>query len=120
MNQILVSRKKKRTEKMKRLRKEEMSYEKIGKLFNISRQRVHQIVSGYILPWKRKKNKNKYKKINKILQSIRVRDKNCRFCNGKYNLIVHHIDGNWKNMKLSNLILLCNLCHLKLHSPFGK
>ena len=33
---------------------------------------------------------------------------------------VHHIDGDKTNNSLSNLILLCNQCHLSLHGTYSK
>ena len=53
----------------------------------------------------------------KIRQVILKRDTICLGCgkkDGKLN--VHHIDKNWKNNNLDNLILLCNKCHGKVHS----
>ena len=57
---------------------------------------------------------------NKVLK----RDKNsCCICgiNNKSKLVVHHIDGNGRNVKnknnnMENLITLCRSCHLKIHS----
>lgn len=46
----------------------------------------------------------------------------CRTCGSTENLVVHHIDfAGWgvspdaKNNDMSNLILLCGSCHMKIH-----
>ena len=44
----------------------------------------------------------------------------CQKCNTDKNLIIHHIDGNGcgsvtKNHSVSNLITLCQSCHMKYH-----
>lgn len=39
----------------------------------------------------------------------------CSICLSKKNLVVHHLDKNRKNNKMSNLILLCRSCHAKVH-----
>jgi len=62
---------------------------------------------------------------NRLL--VLERDENkCQCCgtseDGKYNnkLKVHHIDVNTKNNSPSNLITLCNQCHLSLHRKYTK
>ena len=56
---------------------------------------------------------------SKLTESIRLRDKHtCREC-GKHQselqrkLHVHHVDYNKKNCGTSNLISLCNSCHMR-------
>ena len=39
----------------------------------------------------------------------------CFVCGLKENLNIHHIDTNKKNNYLTNLLLVCKLCHLKVH-----
>jgi len=48
-----------RIKQMKQLKEKGFSYGSISKLFNISRQRVHQLISGYISPDKQNKGLNK-------------------------------------------------------------
>ena len=35
----------------------------------------------------------------------------CRKCGAAEELEVHHVDGDWRNNDLGNLITLCNSCH---------
>ena len=85
------------------------SYTKIGKLFNISRQRVHQIIMDYHLKYK-----------SKITKSIKITkddiryyfDYRCQICGRlqkelQYTLHIHHIDGHHKNNTIDNIIVLC-------------
>lgn len=81
---------------------------KIGKRFGISRQRVHQIATGY-----RSLSKDSHGQNIRVL--ILERDKVCRGCGRKRNLQVHHIDKNPNNNETSNLILLCQKCHKDKH-----
>lgn len=106
----------KRKDKMISLRSLGLSYGSIAKLFNCSRQRVHQIISGYKL----KRNKE----TELLFERIKQRDDNqCQWgerCKGEEvwpgNLIIHHIDFNNENNNPSNLITLCKKCHLYFHS----
>lgn len=106
-----------RIEQMNQLKEKGFSYGSIGELFSISRQRVHQLISGYIAPSYRHHKNGKYTYIDLILKSIFVRDDYiCQKCGGKGTLI-HHIDKNNFNNLTNNLICLCSDCHLDLHSP---
>lgn len=106
-----------RKENMIRLKEKGYSYGSIGDLYGISRQRVHQLISGYGILRKRlyRKNGEYWRTHNAIL----LRDNyECQKCgNTNNNLIVHHIDGNDYNNTFDNLITLCNNCHLNLHRP---
>jgi len=101
--------------KMLNLKNKGFSYGKIGKLFNLSRQRIHQIISEY---GKLLDNSD----YSEICQKIFKRDDNiCQKCGeADLNLIVHHIDKNDSNNEFTNLITLCNNCHLDLHRPDKK
>ena len=39
----------------------------------------------------------------------------CYFCSSETLITVHHIDMNRKHNRQSNLIVLCSVCHAKLH-----
>ena len=56
------------------------------------------------------------RKINELILHKEV----CELCGSDTNLDIHHIDGNWQNNNLDNLICLCRSCHMKEHHPKGK
>lgn len=37
----------------------------------------------------------------------------CEICGATQNLDIHHIDGNYQNNELDNLVCLCRRCHMK-------
>lgn len=39
----------------------------------------------------------------------------CAVCSRKEGLVIHHKDGDPKNNAISNLIVLCGVCHKKIH-----
>ena len=53
-----------------------------------------------------------------ISEQIIIQEKVCFICGDNENLIVHHkkfkIDGGTEERE--NLVVLCNLCHTKLHT----
>ena len=49
------------------------------------------------------------RKINELILHKEV----CELCGSDKNLDIHHIDGNWKNNHLDNLMCLCRSCHTK-------
>lgn len=93
------------------LRDDGLSYQKIGDRFHISRQRVHQIVMNYRSPssLERRGGKNRIKAITRD-------DYTCQFCGDNKNAIhLHHLDENWKNNLMNNLMTLCKSCHYVAH-----
>jgi len=105
-----------RLENMIRLKQQGYSYAEIAGLYKISRQRVHQLISGY---GKNLKHINRHNgQYWKIRNSVIKRDGGkCQKCGSKEKLVVHHINGNDTDNSLSNLITICNKCHLDLHRP---
>lgn len=104
---------------MLRLKELGYSYGAISQLYGISRQRVHQIISGY------SKNLKRVSRHNgcywKIYNMVLNRDSHiCQKCGSDEKVIVHHIDSNDDNNEIANLITLCNKCHLDLHRPNHK
>lgn len=55
------------------------------------------------------------RKINELILHKDI----CEVCGSKNNLDIHHIDNNWQNNNVDNLICLCRSCHMKEHSPKG-
>ena len=49
------------------------------------------------------------RKINDLILHKEV----CEICGSDTNLDIHHIDGNWQNNNLDNLMCLCRSCHTK-------
>ena len=52
----------------------------------------------------------------RILTELGHRTGVCEICGSVERLEVHHNDLNWLNNTPSNLQLLCNKCHTKVHS----
>lgn len=108
------------------LRENGFSYGKIAGIFNISRQRVHQITSGYhninlSFHYKGKRKKSRSHYLREIRELIFKRDQRiCQRCKATKHLLIHHLDNNDRNNALNNLIVLCNTCHLNLHRPSQK
>lgn len=50
-----------------------------------------------------------------LWRARRHRKAACEQCGATAKLHVHHDDGNWKNDHPSNLVTLCDSCHLRLH-----
>jgi len=108
-----------RKKRMLELREKGLSYQSIGDLLGISRQRVHQIISGYgLLVKSGKKRDGWYSEIKKI---VFERDNHkCQRCGSTDSLILHHLDGNDLNNEFHNLVLLCRTCHQNMHKPSSK
>ena len=49
------------------------------------------------------------RKINELI----LHKEMCELCGSDTNLDIHHIDGNWQNNNLDNLMCLCRSCHTK-------
>ena len=104
----------KRIKQIQRLRNKGLSYGNIATVLGISRQRVHQIVSGYdrLLV-----GHNSYGWYVKLKGFVFERDDyKCQKCQTKERLVIHHLDGDDRNNNLSNLITLCPACHGGLHA----
>jgi hypothetical protein len=53
-------------------------------------------------------------------ETFKRKEKICEICKSKGYIIVHHIDGNRKNNKPENHLVLCNSCHCLLHARLRK
>jgi intein-encoded DNA endonuclease-like protein len=102
-----------RNNRIRELREEKpkKSYSKISKIIleefgeKISRQRVHQIASGYKIP-------NSSYKLIVLYRNIKTRDKNtCQMCGATdKKLALYHKDFNASNNEPSNLLTICVSC----------
>lgn len=81
----------------------------IAKELKISRQRVHQIITGY----------RSYSSKALSYKNIHFRTDSCEKCGSKTE-IIHHIDGNSNNNAPENLMPLCIACHAEIHKPIVK
>ncbi|MCK5061786.1 hypothetical protein KAR28_04495 [Candidatus Parcubacteria bacterium] len=104
-----------RKNRMKNLIDKGMSYQRVGKIFNISRQRVFQIV--------KETEKNNNLEIQNLFKSVKKRDNfKCQLCDekNKEKLIIHHIDECPSNNHIMNLVTVCKSCHRGIHRLNGK
>ncbi len=106
-----------RKESMQGLRSKGLSYGQIGKLWGISRQRVHQILSGYENNLKAIRENGWYGTMRLI---VLERDNHkCTKCGGSNNLLIHHIDGDDNRNRENNLVTLCHSCHAFIHKELS-
>jgi site-specific DNA-cytosine methylase len=49
------------------------------------------------------------RKINELI----LKKDSCEICGSTQHLDIHHIDGDWQNNNLDNLMCLCRSCHTK-------
>ena len=112
-----------RNQQLIALREKGFSYGGIARIFNISRQRVHQITSGYYainqsLQHKGIRTNSQTFYLTVVRKVIFERDNNaCQRCGIRKHLLIHHLDNNDRNNNLTNLIVVCTPCHLDLHRP---
>ena len=105
-----------RKEYAKSLRDKGLSYGSIGLMLGVSRQRVHQMVSGYGGLIRSGNRKGGWYRTLK--RAVLTRDHNqCVQCGTTSSLLVHHLDSNDHHNDITNPITLCACCHTKLHSP---
>lgn len=99
---------------MTQLKSKGLSYGAIALQFGVSRQRVHQLISGYKGP------SQLNRKTHYVYEFVMERDGyKCQKCGATAN-VIHHRDGDDRNNVDSNLLCLCNPCHLTLHRPLIK
>lgn len=83
------------------------TYEQVGEVLGISKQRVHQIYN------KKYFCSNHFAAIRHYI--LERDDFKCQFCFKSKNIQVHHLNKVNTDNKPSNLMTLCQLCHHKLH-----
>lgn len=87
--------------------KQGYSYQEIGNKFNVSRQRIHQVVKDYRNIGRRGRE-DKYRDFGQ-----------CNRCS-ELATVLHHIDLNNSNDDISNLRALCHKCHMTKHTNTNK
>jgi 5-methylcytosine-specific restriction endonuclease McrA len=55
-----------------------------------------------------------------IAYQILGREKRCEICGSSRNIDVHHIDHDYRNNTIDNIMILCRRCHIKIHNRYGK
>jgi hypothetical protein len=129
--------------------KEGKTYQEIGKIFNVSRQRIHQIYKEYTSSpktkithidknWKPSKMINCYNNLEgreHLRELVRQRDNyTCQICGkvwqeGQRRFDVHHINEKLEgkegrkygnNKDFDKMITLCHKCHLGLECVRSK
>lgn len=85
------------------------SYSKVSKIFDLSKQRIHQIVKKY----RNFGRKNRLDIYNAIWQPI------CKNCRKEKTELLHHKDFNNENENIDNLIPLCRKCHTNIHIQYN-
>jgi hypothetical protein len=55
------------------------------------------------------------RRINELL----LKKDTCESCGATKNLDIHHIDNNWRNNNIDNLMCVCRSCHMKIHRRKG-
>ena len=91
---------------MLKMIEDRLTYQEIGDIFNVSKQRVHQLVKNYSLAPYNGKNKNSHKWNFLIGRS-------CEICSTIEKIEIHHRDGNRNNNNEDNLQSLCREHHLE-------
>lgn len=51
-------------------------------------------------------------------RAVNLHGEQCKMCNSRRNVVVHHIDGNRNNNRINNLIPLCAECHGYIHECY--
>jgi len=93
----------KRGVKARQAKRKGKSYQALGNEIGVSRQRIHQKLTGYrTLDVKSRKNYPNLK--------IGI----CEKC-GKKATMAHHKDGNSRNNERENIMAVCKKCHISEH-----
>lgn len=88
---------------IRKMVEERLTYEEIGKVFNISKQRVHQLFKNYTTaPYHKKGLKHEW---------TFLLGRPCEVCDDKEKIAIHHRDGDRNNNNPDNLQSLCKEHH---------
>jgi len=50
-------------------------------------------------------------------KAIEANGERCEICESTKSIVVHHVDGDRDNNNIDNLLVVCETCHGKIHSP---
>lgn len=50
-------------------------------------------------------------------KALEAQGERCQICESTVDLVVHHIDGDRNNDEIENLLVVCDPCHTKIHTP---
>jgi len=91
-------------------RDKSMSYQEIGELLNLSKQRVYSIYRYGITNYK----------TGNLRYNMQKRDSfKCFICDSTSNLVTHNLQSP-RVHKLKNILTLCSSCHAKIHKLMKK
>lgn len=96
---------------IKSLYAEGVTIAELARQFNVSRQRIHQIVTGYKSFATVMNGRSFGKATTPRLDGV------CKLCGVKAE-VVHHIDKDSSNNNKDNLMPLCRKCHVLQHGGF--
>lgn len=100
-------------DRMIKLYKEGLTYESIGELFGVTRQRIHQIISGYVPPSKLQKKEYKEVEIVNVNRKVYSEQEVIRLLSGFYGL-----DRNRERVRIRDN-WTCQSCG-KVWKPFDR
>jgi hypothetical protein len=68
------------------------------------------------------KERSRFKFRKEIAPILLSMEQKCNMCLATTKLLVHHIDGDYKNNNLSNIAIICRGCHNRVHvrNPKGR
>ena len=89
---------------MKDLYQRGKGYSELGRMFGISRQRVHQVINHYIMHGRQGRAEKYEKTFGR-----------CARCGSTKKPILHHVDFDNSNDSAENLLCLCTTCHVAVH-----
>jgi len=65
--------------------------------------------------WKEETTRQSARIVDDYRKKAMSLEQKCSLCSRKDKLLVHHIDGDWKNNVLENLMIVCRGCHNRIH-----
>jgi ribosomal protein S14 len=92
-----------------------------GKKLNASSRRLRLCGSCWRESLPKGKGRKNYARLNKNRPEVFKRDSyRCQCCGDYKKLTIHHLDCDFRNNDMNNLITLCDQCHHSLHKKFSE